>query len=41
MEVTLSTGHEARELVKRIYVHTNDPARDIVKLKVEAKVSGN
>jgi hypothetical protein len=39
--VTLSTGHETRDLNRRIYIHTNDPSQKMVKLKIEAKVKGN
>jgi len=35
----LSTGTEPRDLVKRVYVYTNDRAKDVVKLRLSAKVT--
>ena len=40
LQVTLATGEYATALVRRVYVHTNDPEASMVKLIVKARVQG-
>lgn len=40
LEVTLSTGSIPTTLVRRVYVHSNDPEASVVKLIVKANVQG-
>jgi hypothetical protein len=40
LQVTLATGDYPTTLVRRVYVHTNDPDASMIKLIVKAKVQG-